>query len=207
VLRTDDRGEFGVEHLTHHHQPSRGGERQQTISHRASHISHRDGRFERQALQADGLWWCRDLHDGYLLGHGDPSLSSVLDDPRTLPATAELREGSPPHFNRPRDNVRRSSHFPIRGPDRTIRCAPPAGPMGATAYRSSCVVMPRPRAARSAGVLALASVAGRHLRGREPSLRDVSCVRRADRSSELPTGFRPNEPQELHSPKPAPPDA
>src|SRR5205814_1627077 len=48
----------------------------------------------------------RDLHDRYLLGHGDPSpLSSVLADPRPLPETAGPGEGSPPHFNRTRDNL------------------------------------------------------------------------------------------------------
>ena len=51
MFRADDRGEFRVEHLAHHHQPSSGRERQQPLPHRAGDIGQRDGRFQRQTRQ------------------------------------------------------------------------------------------------------------------------------------------------------------
>jgi hypothetical protein len=73
VLRTDDPGELLGEHLLHHHRPGRGRERQQPFTHRRRDIGHRHRRFQPQAGQLAGGVRGRDLHDRYLLGHGDPS--------------------------------------------------------------------------------------------------------------------------------------
>ena len=54
VLRPDDRGQLRVEHLTHHHQPRRGREREQPFSHRRGDIADRHGCLQRQARQLSG---------------------------------------------------------------------------------------------------------------------------------------------------------
>jgi hypothetical protein len=107
VLRADARGELGLQHLTHHDQPRRRRERQQTVSHRTGDIANRHGRLQRQTSQLADRVRCRDLHHRYLLLHGDPSPSGCLGGLPNLASTARPGEGSPPHFNRRRDNLTR----------------------------------------------------------------------------------------------------
>ena len=67
VLRADDPGQLGIEHLAHHDQTGRRRERQQPVTHRLGDIGHRHRRFQRQTSQLGRSLRRGDLHNRYLL--------------------------------------------------------------------------------------------------------------------------------------------
>ena len=115
MLRTDDRGSSAVSNccITTSPADAANASRPSLIAAATSAIATVASNGRRPARQRRRG---RELHDRYLLGHGDPSpCSGVLVDSRTLPARHGPGRGSPPHFNKRRDNLTTPTSVPLPG--------------------------------------------------------------------------------------------